>query len=723
MQTTDDQPSRDAALTSDPRAGDGFWRLSRADRVGLVVDGENWFPAFAEMLAGARRQALILCWDVDSRVRMYGPDEAEQGPTHLTGVLHRALADNPELEIHLLPWDFAMIYAFEREWLPLFNRPLSRHPRLHVKFDGRHPLGASHHQKLLVVDDRAALVGGFDPSKWRWDRRAHAPGDAARQDPDGHPYPPFHDLALAVTGPVCRDLGELARDRWQRATGRSVAPPEAPSGSPPWPGQRVAVALENASVGITRTLPAYHGQPEVREIEITLCRMVGTARRCIYIENQYFTSHRVGEALVESLEQPAGPEVILVLPREKDGWLERMTMDVLRARLIERLREADRHGRLRILYAAVEGLEPDMVSLHSKLVIADDDHLNLGSANTSNRSMGFDSELNLSLLGDSERARQAIASMRHELLAEHLGVTRSQVAEAERREGSTIRAIETLNQPGHGRWLETLDITLDESLDRQVPDSAVIDPERARPPEELIDMFIEGRSRRPLRRKATAFALVIAALVAIALVLRLTPLGEQVAPREVLDRLAGLRHMEGGVWLFLALATAGLLVGVPATPVIVAAALLFGAWTGFGLAYGALLMAAIMGFFAGQLLGAEALRRLAGKRLDQVSRHLARRGVLTIFSLRLMPVAPFTMVNLVAGASRIQARDFIIGSLLGLLPGTIALTVFSDQLLRTLLDPGPTAIAVLVLLTVVFIGIGWGLSRWLALREQASGSS
>ncbi|WP_372591382.1 VTT domain-containing protein [Guyparkeria sp.] len=723
MQTTDDHQPRDSAVTPDRSAGDGFWRVGRADRIGLVIDGENWFPAFVEMLAGARRQAFILCWDVDSRVKMHRPDDAQWGPTHLTGILNRALADNPELEIHLLPWDFAMIYAFEREWLPLFNRPRSRHPRLHVKFDGRHPLGASHHQKLLVVDDRAALVGGFDPSRWRWDHRAHAPDDEARRDPDGHSYPPFHDLAFAVTGPVCRDLGELARQRWTRATGQAVDPPGSPTGQPPWPERRIAVALEDATVGITRTLPAYHGEPEVREIEITLCRMIAKARRCIYVENQYFTSHRIGEALVATLERQSGPEVILVLPREKDGWLERMTMDVLRARLVRRLREADRHGRLRIFYPAVEGLEPEMVSLHSKLVIADDDHINLGSANTSNRSMGFDSELNLSLLGDSEPARRAIAAMRHELLAEHLDVTRAAVAEAEGGLGSTIRAIETLNEPGHGRWLEPLEITLDEEIDRQVPDSAVIDPERALPPEELIDMFIEGKSRRPLRRKAATFALLIAALVAVALALRLTPLGDQLAPRDILEQLAGLRSMEGGLWLFLGLATAGLLVGVPATPVIVAAALIFGAWTGFGLAYGALLTAAITGFFAGQFLGAEALRRLAGKRLDRVSRHLAKRGILTVFSLRLVPIAPFAVVNLVAGASRIHPRDFIVGSLLGLLPGTAALTVFSEQLLRTLLDPGPTTIAVLALLTVVLIGIGWGLSRWLGLREQASGSS
>ncbi|WP_322521535.1 VTT domain-containing protein [Guyparkeria halophila] len=704
-------------------APEGFWRTGQADRLGLVVDGEHWFPAFAGMLAQARHQAIILCWDVDSRVDMHRPCEAEQAPCHLTAVLHQALERNPALTIHLLPWDFAMIYAFEREWLPLFSRPMARHPRLKVQFDDEHPLGASQHQKMLVIDDQAALVGGFDPSKWRWDRRAHAADDPLRRDPDGNAYPPFHDLAFALTGPICRDLGELARERWQRATGERLAPPGKIDHAPPWPTEHVAVALNDAQVGIARTLPAWRNQTEVREIETRLCRLIAEARHCIYIENQYFTSHRIGEALVERLQAEHGPEVILLLPREKDGWLERLTMDVLRARLIKRLRDADRHGRLRLYYPAVAELEPAMVSLHSKLVIGDNREINLGSANTSNRSMGFDSELNLSLLGDREESRAAIAAMRRELLAEHLGTTPAAVAAAEAEQGSVAGAIDALNRSGGDRWLEPLTVTLDPAIDRQVPDAAVIDPERARPPEELIDMFIEKKARRPVRRKAAGFAVLIALLVVIAGALKFTPLGEALAPGELLGQLADLRDTPGGTWLFLGLAIAGLLLGIPATPVVVAAGLLFGAWAGFGLAYGALVIAALTGFLAGHFLGSEALRRLAGKRLDRLSRTLARRGILTVFSLRLVPLAPFAVVNLVAGATRIRFRDFLVGSLAGLVPGTVALTIFSDQLLRTLLEPSPATIGLLALITTVFIGIGWGLSRWLALREQASGAS
>ena len=312
--------------------------------------------------------------------------------------------------------------------------------------------------------------------------------------------------------------------------------------------------------------------------------------------------------------------------------------------------------------------------------------------------------------------------MRHELLGEHLGCRPEAVAKAEREQGGVAAAIDALNRPGEDRWLEPLEVRLDPEIDRQVPGAAVIDPERARPAEELIDMFIEKKARRPLRRKAAAFAGLIAALVLAAGLLRFSPVGEAVSPGDLLVHLGDLRHAPGGAWLFLSVATLSLMLGVPATPVVVAAGLLFGIWTGFSVAYGALTLAALLGFVTGHFLGTEALRRLAGKRLDQLSRHLARRGILTVFSLRLIPLAPFTVVNLVAGASRIRFRDFLVGSLAGLAPGTIALTVFSDQLLRTVLAPSPTTISVLALLTASFIGIGWGLSRWLALREQASGN-
>src|SRR6185437_9244660 len=114
----------------------------------------------------------------------------------------------------ILSWDFAMLYAFEREWLPVYKLDWRTHRRLHFRLDGRHPPGASHHQKVVVIDDAVAFVGGFDLAHRRWDMPAHRANEPRRVDPYGATYAPFHDVQLAVDAEAARALGDLARERW-----------------------------------------------------------------------------------------------------------------------------------------------------------------------------------------------------------------------------------------------------------------------------------------------------------------------------------------------------------------------------------------------------------------------------------------------------------------------------------------------------------------------------
>lgn len=726
---TDVQPTTTEArshLTQGPL----FWHRDRAEQVGFLIDGEAYYSAFADLLRQARYQAWILCWDVDSRMPLTRPCTPHDSPCRLTDVIRQSLKDNPNLNIHLLAWDYSMIYALEREWRPLFSQRVCRHPRLHVHFDNHHPVGASQHQKALIVDDRTALVGGFDPSKWRWDTSEHAPDDERRRDTQGDRYPPFHDVALLVSGQPAGYLGQLARQRWALATGQPVPPvnrtDERNAVTALWP-KDVPVLLRDADIGIARTLPAYGEQAEAREVEAVLLDAIDQAQAFIYIENQYFTSHRIGQALIDRLGEPDGPELVIVLPREKDGWLERVTMDVLRARLIRRLQAADVFDHVRIYYPEVRGLAPQMISVHSKLVIVDNLHLNVGSANLSNRSMGLDSELNLSLLGSDEVGRQAIDQIRHRLLAEHLGTSEARVAATESSHGSLIATIEALNRPEGmspepRRWLEPLVITLDEELERQIPDAAVIDPERPLPPDELIDLFIERDHRKSVSKRAFGLAILIGSALALALAWRVTPLSEWLSPEKLLHQFHSLRIAPWGSVLALFLFVGASVVGMPITPLVIVSALLFGAWMGFGIAFAGAVLAAVIGFGLGRLLGEKTIRQLAGTRLDNISRRMARKGILTVFSLRLLPIAPFALINVIAGASHFRFRDFLIGSLAGLVPGTFALTVFSDRLLTAFLHPSIGSVVVLLLVSLVFITIGWGLSHWLSLRSQASGS-
>lgn len=85
------------------------------------------------------------------------------------------------------------------------------------KFDSAHPLGCSHHQKVVVIDDRFAVCGGIDMTSDRWDTPAHLHEDTRRRKMNGKHYGPWHDLTMMIEGDAARALGELGRRRWRQA--------------------------------------------------------------------------------------------------------------------------------------------------------------------------------------------------------------------------------------------------------------------------------------------------------------------------------------------------------------------------------------------------------------------------------------------------------------------------------------------------------------------------
>ena len=205
------------------QAGHNCWRIERAQRFSLLVDAASYFSAVRAAIRAARHSIFILSWDIDSRTCLV-PGGANDGyPEQLGDFLHAVVSSRPDLHAYVLNWDFAMLYALEREWLPLYKMDWRTHRRLSFRMDGKHPIGASHHQKVVVIDDAVAFVGGLDLTRCRWDTPQHAPDESLRCDTNSKPYPPFHDVQSIVDGDVARALGELCRARWQRATGHAAA--------------------------------------------------------------------------------------------------------------------------------------------------------------------------------------------------------------------------------------------------------------------------------------------------------------------------------------------------------------------------------------------------------------------------------------------------------------------------------------------------------------------
>ncbi len=691
------------------------WRIEAADRVAFLLEGERYFAAFREAVLNARHRIFILGWDIDSNLRLIRDGDDDGGP--LGPFLNQVVSERPDLEAYLLIWDFAMIYALDREWLPVYRLGWKTHQRLHFRLDDRHPVGGSQHQKIVVIDDRIAFVGGMDLGKWRWDTADHAPGDDRRRDALGNRYMPYHDVQALVSGDAAVALGDLARERWRRATGERLEPP-GPVGDP-WPAS-VVPDLRQVRVGIARTEPRYGGRREVREVERLYLDSIAAARRSLYIENQYLTSKVIGDALAARLREPDGPEIVIVVPRKTGGWLEQNTMDVLRRRLVRLLRSADHHGRLRIMWPDIPGLAPVHLSVHSKLMIADDALVRLGSANLSNRSMGLDSECDICIeaQGDPE-AEAAIRRLRDRLLGEHLGVAPAAIAESVALSGSLVETVDTFSDDG--RTLRPLEdeAEVDPDLAELIERSHLIDPERPVSPEQLAERVVPQEQRRTARRGIVFVTATLVVFLALAAAWRWTPLGEWLDVESMTAMMERVRNSLYAPVLVLGGYVLGGLLVVPVTFLVAVTVITFGSLWGFlyGIA-GSLLSAAVV-FGLGHLLGRNAVRQLAGSRLNRLSQGLARRGVLAIVTVRMVPVAPFTVVNLVAGVSHIRFGKFMLGTLLGMAPGILGMALFIDRLIAAIRSPD--AINFLLVAGVVLLLIAGGLllRRWLRGRRRA----
>ncbi len=313
------------------------------------------------------------------------------------------------------------------------------------------PFGACHHQKVLVIDDRLAFCGGGDFGVDRWDSAAHLDDDGRRIMPGGLEHAPRHDVVMMVDGDAARALGDLVRERWRTAQEGRILPPiaqEAAQAGDPWP-PFVAPRFTGARVAIARTQPRWKDRAEVRETEALHLKAIAQARRTIYLENQYFTSLIVGEALAERLLEPDGPEVVIVSTLHSPSYFDRFTMDRTRWRLLERLKAADRHGRLRAYCPTTDHGHPIIV--HSKVSMIDDRLLRVGSANLNHRSAGFDTECDLALETATPEAAAALLAFRAHLIGHFLGLGGAAVQAAIDREGSVGAAIDALTVSASSR--------------------------------------------------------------------------------------------------------------------------------------------------------------------------------------------------------------------------------------------------------------------------------
>jgi phosphatidylserine/phosphatidylglycerophosphate/cardiolipin synthase-like enzyme len=438
------------------RPGETSWRTAPAARAAFLIDNEAYFTAVFDAFQSARRSILLLGWGFDPRTRLFpdgydGPDD----PDEVGRILVELARARPELDVRVLIWRSALPIAASQEFFPHKARRFFRRTPVHFRLDDSVPFGACHHQKVVVIDDRLAFCGGGDISVDRWDSPAHKDDDQRRIMPRQECHEPRHEVMMMVDGAAARELGDLVRERWRRATGKALQPPP-DAGGDPWP-DHVPAQLRDVEVAISRTEPEWRGRPLVDEIRQLTLASIAEARHTIYLENQYFTSPVITEALAARLAEPDGPQVVLVSTGRAPSWFDQLTMDRARGAMIWRLRSADIFGRFRAFWPATS--KGDTIIVHSKVTVIDDRVARVGSANLNNRSGGFDTECELAVEAHDEAARLQIAALRDRLIGHFLAQTGDAVAKARAEYGGLVGAIDSLNREGRLHPIEPPEVT------------------------------------------------------------------------------------------------------------------------------------------------------------------------------------------------------------------------------------------------------------------------
>ena len=410
--------------------------IYEADSTGLLIDACDYYRAFYHSTRQARHSILIAGWQFDSEVHLLrGREEKAAGEdVRLLPFLESLCNRCPTLSIYILAWDFSMIFSLEREWFQKWIFHWTTNKRIHFRFDNRHAVGATHHQKFVVVDGAVAFVGGIDICSDRWDDRRHLLENPNRVNSDGTAYDPYHDIQTYHTGPVVGELTELFRQRWRNSGGGPFyvgpPPPASPSLLPFTAAGAIPIAIGKVALSQTMARHLKNAEAPLLQIRKLFTDAIMAAERLIYLENQYFSSQAVYWSLVARMTEPERSrlQIVMVFPGKlpfKDSlWLGVPQMKMLQA--LQKIAARTGHDLGIYCTACLGGGEQRMVFIHSKLLLIDDRFITVGSANTTNRSMGLDTELNVTWEACLQN-RKAIHSMqmtRASLLAEHTGLYR-----------------------------------------------------------------------------------------------------------------------------------------------------------------------------------------------------------------------------------------------------------------------------------------------------------
>ncbi|BCO20391.1 phospholipase [Alteromonas sp. KC3] len=693
--------------------GENCWVESQARFSTPLIDCANYYKALHSAIVKASHSIFIVGWDIDSRIRLLrGKDEQQsEAPSVISDLLKWKAEQNPDIKIYLLRWDSSLAFFAQREMWAKEVWEEKTPDNVETVLDDTIPMGGSQHQKIVVIDDELVFSGGMDVSTNRWDTRDHPVISEERDGPDGE-YGPLHDVQMVSSGPVVVDFAKLVRWRWQRVAdsspidireeaqnGEDAPLPEA------WPDDYPPL-FENVQCALARTIPFMDEVKPAQEVRHMLLDLIREAESVIYIENQFTTRQEIAETLNKQLKLKPELSVIIVSSYEPKGKFECEAFWASRIEFKAILEKGIDANRVKLTYSSIEDMQGRKAykRIHSKVMTIDDKYLVIGSSNLSNRSMTLDTEIDTVLYGNTPQNKEKIAQVRNDLLAEHTGRALDDMPALFESE----HPVEALmhNQIAHGYVLtEVRDEVFTEHSVKNVF-RALSDPE-----EPLISVPTLDGAALPARNPRRRSIMIMIGVTIVAVLGGLMFWASQSIEWLSSDSINAFLEKSRGTYFALPTVLLVYVIGgilfFPVTVLSLAVAAIFGPIWGpiYGI-MGALLSSAIL-FGIGKVSGNAGLRKIGGPKVAAVDEKLKRSGIVGVAAIRMLPVAPFSLVNLVAGISSIGIIQFLIGTFLGMFPPMIAKGLVGDSIAQIWQNPSVETISYLAGGIVL-----WGLMIW-----------
>jgi phospholipase D1/2 len=694
--------------------GRNCWRIEKATYAAMITGVGNYYRCLHNSICKAKHSVFIVGWDMDSRIALVrGDDATDDCPSTLYDLIVSKARENPDLQIYLNKWDHSIVFSADREFMPAVRWRKAECPNIHFRFDSVVPIHGSHHQKLIVVDDEVAYCGGIDIGLYRWDTRDHSPFHRHRIDPaskldkakDKH-YLPNHDIQMCVAGPAAQALGDLVRKRWLMATDYEALPLRSYDsvGIPnTWP-ESDPPGFKDVTVGVSLTFPPIGEAGPVQQIEKLYPEEIARAEKFIYIENQYLANDRIAAALNQKLKDNPDVRVLVFSSRDPAGLIEESTMWRKRVRFRKILQRGGVEDRAEMVYTLItDGQRTVPLHVHAKIMIVDDKTLHVGSSNLNNRSMMLDSECDLVILGEDEKSCAKIAAIRNDLIREHCGME--------------VEEIQKLIDHGNPIADFLVDVPHSTQHFRKIRDSISDVAQRltsftdlGEPRKPFIPALFKTFSKHdevvgfPHKKVALGF-LAIMTLVMMFLYWNNTFASDFMTAENLKHEIRSFREATWAIPTVIALYVIGGFMFVPVTLMIAVTAATFGPITGMLVSLAGALASAVATFGIGYIIGEGLFKNVANTAFLRITDRVKNAGVVTIAAIRMIPLAPYTLVNMILGVTSVRLIPYMLGTFLGLLPGTIAMVILADSLVHILQNPDPHNLAY----------VGGGIVLWLAV--------